>query len=341
MSWLKWFKLKGRAAAADAENVPSPKPEKPPPENKDDADPQQKLWHAESSSAMRSLITGMTEQNLTDLVVAIPFAAFPLNSLASAGGSLDKRSTLTVHFTFQLLQAGKHPQANRLLDKILDKMRAKLATGAREGGAVPQGQERAFESAFAAGDMGSATEILKQNRSTDFWRMDEVLKRELYDLAMELLKKDRNRESAILLDAVMLDYPHDVDAEFWRAAAYHNIFSSNKSDNEAKHNAKQAIGSFLHRAEGNQQYAQKCSDLRRIMSEQYGEPSAAKQKAPEPEVQDLTFSTSSPYLAAALFARYISEHGCACGGKWESQTGDVYQCGKCGARKIFRVYHTR
>lgn len=272
MSWFNWLKGKSGTPVTDATKVAPPKIEKAQPQKKDDADPQQKLWSAESSSAMKSLITSMTEPELTDLVSAIAFVDFPLNVLASAGGSLDKRSTLTVHFVFQLLKAGKHSQTNQLLNKVLDKMRAKLATGAREGGAVPQGREQAFESAFAAGDMGSAKEILKQNRSTDFWRIDEALKREVYDLSMELLRRDRSKEAAILLDAVMLDYPQDLESEFWRVSAYHNIYVDNKSDSHAKEKARQAINSFLHKAEGNQQYAQKCSTLGKIMSEQYGEP---------------------------------------------------------------------
>jgi hypothetical protein len=230
-------------------------------------DPQQKLWDAEDSSAMRALITKMTEQDLTTLVDAIAFADFPLNSLASAGGKLDKRSTLTAHFTFQLLKAGKNPQANQLLNKILDKMRAKLAVGARKGGAVPQGRVQAFESAFAAGDMGSAAEILKQNRSIDFWRIDEMLKRELYDLSMEMLKKDRPKDAAILLDAVMLDYPDDLDTEFWRAAAYHNIFHVNQSDSQAKDKAKQAVGAFLTKAGNNPRFIKQCSTLRELTSD--------------------------------------------------------------------------
>lgn len=269
MSWFNWLKGKPRTPAADATKVAPPKTGKAEPQKKEHDDPQQKLWSAESSSAMRSLITSMTEQDLTDLVGAIAFADFPLNALASAGGSLDKRSTLTVHFTFQLLKAGKNPQANRLLNKILDKMRAKLATGAREGGVVPQGREQAFESAFAAGDMGSATEILKQNRSTDFWRIDEMLKQELYDLSMEMLKKDRPKEAAILLDAVMLDYLNDLDTEFWRVAAYNNIYVNDKSNNQVKEKAKQAIKAFIQKAEGNPQFMGKCSDLRRLMSTNY------------------------------------------------------------------------
>lgn len=269
ISWLNWLKGKPCSPPTEAAKVAPPKAEKTEPQIKKYDDPQENLWHAESSSAMRSLITNMTEKDLTDLVGAIAFADFPLNALASAGGSLDKRSTLTAHFTLQLLKAGKHSQANQLLNKILDKIRAKLSTGARKGGVVPRGQEQAFESAFATGDMGSAIEILKQNRSIDFWHIDEMLKRELYDLSMEMLKKDKPERAAILLDAIMLDYPDDLETEFWRVAAYNNIYNNNKSDAQTKEKAKQAINSFLQKADGNPRFMSQCSDLRRLMSTNY------------------------------------------------------------------------
>ena len=77
---------------------------------------------------------------------------------------------------------------------------------------------------------------------------------------------DRAREAVILLDAVMLDYPEDLNTEFWRAVAYHNIFNDNKSNDQAKNNAKKAVSAFLTKAEGNPKFAQKCSDLRNINS---------------------------------------------------------------------------
>lgn len=230
------------------------------------SDIQQKLWDAQSSSAMKSLISGSTDEELTNLIDAIAFADFPLNALASGERSLEKRSTLSVHFAFQLLKAGKHSEANKLLTKILDKMRAKLSVGTRESGVVPSGgKEQAFESAFASGDMGSATEILKQCRSTDFWRIDEVLKQELYDFAMEMLRRDKSTEAAILLDAVLLDYPQDLETEFWRAASYNNIYNNNKSDIQAKEKAKVAISSFLHKADGKEQFTRQCSSLRQLL----------------------------------------------------------------------------
>lgn len=335
MSLFNWSKGKSRSSDPHARNIAPSKTENAQPQYQND--PQQKLWIAESSSEMRSLIATVTEPALSDLVNSIAFADFPLNGLASAGGSLDKRSILTVHFILQLLKTGKNSHANQLINKVLDKMRAKLATGSLEGGALLQDEQKRFESAFATGEMGSAIGILKQNRSVDFWRIDEALKREIYDLAMEMLKINRHMEAAILLDAVMLDYPYDLDTEFWRVAAYHNIFNRNKADSQAKHDAKQAICSFLHKAEGNRAYGQKCNELRKLITEQYGESSPAKGKPPDPDVQELTFSTSEPLLAMALFVKYVNEHGCACGGKWENQTGDMFQCEKCGAKKVFRM----
>lgn len=218
---------------------------------------------------MKSLISNISDEELAILVSAIAFADFPLNALASGGCSLDKKSTLTVHFAYQLLKQNKHSQANLLLMKILDKMRAKLVAGSRIGGAIAEERGEAFESAFASGDLGSATEILKQHRSTDFWRIDEALKQELYDLAMELLRRDKSREAAILLDAVMLDYPQDLETEFWRAAAYHNFYGDNKADMNAKEEARKAIETFLHKAEGNLQFLRQCSDLREILNSKY------------------------------------------------------------------------
>ena len=94
-----------------------------------------------------------------------------------------------------------------------------------------------------------------------------MLKRELYDLSKELLKKDRPREAALLLDAVMLDYPADLETEFWRAAAYHNIFNNDKSNKESRQNAARAVAAFLAKAGKNPQFAKQCSDLRRLSSE--------------------------------------------------------------------------
>jgi hypothetical protein len=267
MRWFNWLKGKSRAPVADVTKVAPPKTGKAEPQKKEHDDPQQILWRAESSSAMRSIITSMTEQDLTDLVGTIAFVDFPLNALASPGGALDKRSTLTAHFTLQLLKAGKNPQANHLLNKILNKMQIKLAKRASEQSIGSQGWKPAFESAFAAGDMGSATEILKQNTSTDFWRIDEMLKKELFDLSMEMLKKDRPKEAAILLDAVMLDYQKDLDTEFWRAAAYHNIFNNDRSDSQAKDKAKQAVNTFLTKAGEKPQFMKQCADLRNLTSD--------------------------------------------------------------------------
>ncbi|MGO9119693.1 MAG: hypothetical protein ACLQPD_19035 [Desulfomonilaceae bacterium] len=265
MGWLDW--LRGKANAQGME--PTKTTPKSAARQKGEVDPRELLWKAESSSAMRSLISGMTDQQLTNLVAAVQFAELPLNALAVGGRSLDKRSTLAVHFTFQLFKSHKRAQADQLLTKIVDKMRAKLAAGAREGGVLSQEGAKAFESAFRAGDIGSATEILKQNRSVDFWRIGEVEKSELYELALELLtpEVDKPREAAILLDAVMLDYPRDLQTEFWRAAAYHNIFNKNKSDAQAKEIAKQAIGSFLRNASSNSGFSQQCSTLKKLMSE--------------------------------------------------------------------------
>jgi hypothetical protein len=273
MSFLDWltqrFKGKSHPQASENIKVPPEADKSQVDENPLIEDPQQRLWAAESSAAMKSLISNSNDEDLGILVNSLAFAEFPLNALASGGSSLDKRSTLTVHFAYQLLKRNKHAQANQLLMKILDKMRAKLVAGSRVGGAIAKERGEAFESAFASGDLGSATEILKQHRSTDFWRIDEALKQELYDLAMELLRRDKSREVAILLDAVMLDYPQDLDTEFWRAAAYHNFYGDNKADMDAKEKARKAIETFIHKAEGNLQFLRQCSDLREILNSKY------------------------------------------------------------------------
>jgi Tfp pilus assembly protein PilF len=177
---------------------------------------------------------------------------------------------MATHFALQLFRQNKTRQANKLLDKILDKMRGKLAAGSRtEGVSVPGEQQEAFTSAYKSGDEEAFMKILKRYKSTDSWRIDDFLRQELYDLGMEMLKQDRQPEAAILLDALMLDYPDDLDAEFWRAAAYHNIFNAKKSDGEAKQKALVAITAFMRRAEGNPKFSEKCASLCKTVRELY------------------------------------------------------------------------
>lgn len=339
MSWFNLFKGKSDTPVSNTNNVITSATEKSQPQKKDEPDPLKKLWNAQSHLEISSLITRMTDKELSDLVSSIAFVDYPLNAIALAKDPLDKRSTLTIDFILQLLKMSKHTQANQLIDKVLDKMRTKLTKGAREEGSLPQCEEQqAFESAVKGGDTRSAAEILKQCKNTDFWRIDEVLKLKLYGLSMEMLKKDREKDAALLLDAVMLDYPQDLDTEYWRVVAYHNIFISNKSDNQAKHNAEKAIESFLHQAEGSQQYADKCLGLRKIMSELYDEASPAKQNSLEPEVEYLRVSTKDPEFATYILVKYLRDHGCGCGGKWNvTKTADLYQCDKCGAKKVLRL----
>ena len=60
-------------------------------------------------------------------------------------------------------------------------------------------------------------------------------------------------------------YPQELETEFWRVAAYNNIYLDNKSDAQAKGKARQAINSFLKKANGNPQFKRQCSDLRNIL----------------------------------------------------------------------------
>jgi hypothetical protein len=51
------------------------------------------------------------------------------------------------------------------------------------------------------------------------------------------------------------EVPADLDTEFWRAAAYHNIPNSDKANSQAKEKAKQAVGTFLAKAGDNPRFA--------------------------------------------------------------------------------------
>jgi acyl carrier protein len=276
-SWL--FKRKSIEVSQEpqAESMPGQSRDAPEPRagsasipTKASRGPQQKLWRAESSSEMRSLITASSEGELDALVDDIGYAEFPLNLLATSGSQQEKRAAMATHFALQLFRQNKTRQANKLLDKILDKMRGKLAAGSRtEGVSVPGEQQEAFTSAYKSGDEEAFMKILKRYKSTDSWRIDDFLRQELYDLGMEMLKQDRQPEAAILLDALMLDYPDDLDAEFWRAAAYHNIFNAKKSDGEAKQKALVAITAFMRRAEGNPKFSEKCASLCKTVRELY------------------------------------------------------------------------
>jgi len=229
----------------------------------------QLLWDAQSSSAMRSLIATKSEQEIAAIVASVDFFGIPLNALAGGGNVPDKRAALAAHFTYQLFKLEKHENATALLAKIKAKLDQKIAIGNRPGGTVPESAHPAFRSAFGRGDMKEATTILKEHLSIDHWRIDEFVKREFCDLAMQALRDNRPRDAALLLDAVLLDYPDDLENEFWRAAAYHNIFADNKTDASAKINGRKAIEAFLKKANGKPDFEKQTTDLREFLQSDY------------------------------------------------------------------------
>jgi hypothetical protein len=278
MSWFKWFSGK-----KDSQLPPATAPGREggvtvsaaAAERSKGA--QQRLWKAESTDGMKTLIASCSEHELDAIVDDLDYTSFPLNGLTTSSDDLDTRSTKTTHFAFWLLRQGKLSQADKLLEKIVEKMKDKISTGARDGGGIPKDQQAAFNSAYRSRDPKTFMAMLRTYTSTDCWRIDDFLKQELYDLALELLKKDRQREAATLLDAVVLDHPSDLDVGFWKAATCHNIFLENKSDEKAKDKALDAISRFLQDASENPAYDEKCASLRKMLADFYGAPAAAGQ----------------------------------------------------------------
>lgn len=233
------------------------------------ANASQKLWDSQSSAAMRTLISENSDEQLRAIITSIKFDQIPLNSLAGKDGRLDKRASLASHFAYQLLQAGKNDLAYTLIAKIKTKLEKKIKVGSRPSAPMPGGRAPEFVDALKSGNTQNATNILKDHLSTDPWRIDEVLKQELYDLSMEGLKLDRPSDSALLLDAILLDYPDDLQAEFWRAAAYNNMYLNNKSDPSVKNSARRAMEAFLKKAEGNSKFASESASLKKLLRDSY------------------------------------------------------------------------
>jgi hypothetical protein len=62
-----------------------------------------------------------------------------------------------------------------------------------------------------------------------------------------------------------------LELEFWRASAYHNLFVKQKSDQNAKQRATEAIARFFHLAQGPEArlFRENIKALRRLVQEEY------------------------------------------------------------------------